>query len=117
MPYEARYLLRSVVELIRDDASYLLAAAARPETIESLFLAWRLTGDVQYREWAWKIFESIQKHCRVPTGGYAAIVNVDDQKRPAEQEDKTESYMLSETLKYLFLIFEDEKVLSLDSKS
>jgi hypothetical protein len=49
---------------------------ARPETIESLFIAYRLTGHPQYREWGWKIFQSITKHCRVPSGGYSGIKNV-----------------------------------------
>ena len=34
----------------------------RPETAESLFVLNQLTGDPIYREWAWKIFESIEKH-------------------------------------------------------
>ena len=28
----------------------------RPETVESLFVLWRVTGDAQYREWGWHIF-------------------------------------------------------------
>ena len=51
-------------------------APARPETIESLFIAYRLTGHPQYREWGWKIFQSITAHCRVPSGGYSGIKNV-----------------------------------------
>ncbi|KAF8652542.1 hypothetical protein AX16_004354 [Volvariella volvacea WC 439] len=92
-PYDARYMLR-------------------PETIESLFIAYRLTGDPIYREHGWEIFKAIEKHCRVPTGGYATVTNVDEV--PAKQEDKMETFMLSETLKYLFLLFSDSKVLPLD---
>jgi mannosyl-oligosaccharide alpha-1,2-mannosidase len=29
----------------------------RPETVESLFVLWRVTGDVVYREWGWSIFK------------------------------------------------------------
>jgi hypothetical protein len=36
----------------------------RPETVESLFLAYRATGDEIYREWGWKIFQAFQKYCR-----------------------------------------------------
>ncbi|KAG7100036.1 hypothetical protein E1B28_001822 [Marasmius oreades] len=90
------------------DARYLL----RPETIESLFIAFRLTGDQIYRKWGWKIFESIEKHCRVHTGGYASIINVDED--PARKEDKMESFLLSETFKYLYLLFSDSDVLPLD---
>ncbi|KAF8481629.1 glycoside hydrolase family 47 protein [Russula ochroleuca] len=85
-PYDARYMLR-------------------PETVESLFIAFRLTGDKRYRDHGWAIFQAIEKHCRVPSGGYATIVNVDDV--PVQHEDKMETFFLSETLKYLFLLFSD----------
>ncbi|THV00628.1 glycoside hydrolase [Dendrothele bispora CBS 962.96] len=92
-PYDARYILR-------------------PETVESLFIAFRLTGDVKYREWGWSIFQAIEKHCKVESGGYASVLNVDDV--PATWEDKMETFLMSETLKYLYLLFEDASVLSLD---
>ncbi|KAF9469504.1 glycoside hydrolase family 47 protein [Collybia nuda] len=92
-PYDARYMLR-------------------PETVESLFIAYRLTGDPRYREYGWKIFQSIEKHCRVETGGYATVVNVDEV--PARLEDKMETFLMSETLKYLYLLFDDSSVLPLD---
>ena len=50
----------------------------RPETVESLFLAHRLTGDPKYRASGWKIFQAIEKYCRLDSGGYASIKNVDD---------------------------------------
>ncbi|KAF9025070.1 glycoside hydrolase family 47 protein [Hymenopellis radicata] len=91
-PYDARYMLR-------------------PETVESLFLAWRLTGDQKYRDYGWGIFQAIEKYCKVNTGGYATIVNVDEV--PVRLEDKMETFFLSETLKYLFLLFEDASVFPL----
>ncbi|KAG6806153.1 hypothetical protein H0H87_003083, partial [Tephrocybe sp. NHM501043] len=63
-----------------------------PETIESLFLAYRLTGDDKYRQIGWDIFQSIEKYCRVETGGYATILNVDDVN--SKLEDKMESFFL-----------------------
>ena len=54
----------------------------RPETIESLFIAYRLTGHPQYREWGWNIFQSITEHCRVPSGGYSGIKNVNVTLKP-----------------------------------
>ena len=72
-PYDARYMLR-------------------PETVESLFIAYRLTGDQRYRDHGWKIFQSIQKHCYVESGGYATVLNVDE--NPARQEDKMETFFL-----------------------
>ncbi|GJE97807.1 glycoside hydrolase family 47 protein [Phanerochaete sordida] len=92
-PYDARYILR-------------------PETVESLFIAYRLTGDPRYREYGWSIFQAIEKHCRIESGGYASILNVDDV--PVTYEDKMETFLMSETLKYLYLLFEDDQVLPLD---
>ncbi|KAH7886293.1 glycoside hydrolase family 47 protein [Phlebopus sp. FC_14] len=92
-PYDARYILR-------------------PETVESLFIAFRLTGDPLYRDYGWAIFQAIEKHCRVPTGGYASVKNVDDV--PVEHEDKMETFLMSETLKYLYLLFSNSSVLSLN---
>ncbi|KAI0801357.1 glycoside hydrolase [Fomes fomentarius] len=91
-PYDARYILR-------------------PETVESLFIAYRLTGDDKYRRYGWKIFQAIENHCKVSTGGYASILNVD--QVPVEFEDKMETFLMSETLKYLYLLFEDDSVLPL----
>ncbi|TBU26799.1 glycoside hydrolase [Dichomitus squalens] len=91
-PYDARYILR-------------------PETVESLFIAYRLTGDEKYRQYGWNIFKAIETHCRIETGGYASIINVD--AVPVEHEDKMETFLMSETLKYLYLLFEDDSVLPL----
>ena len=60
------------------------------ETIESLCIVYRLTGDDRYREHGWKIFQSIEKYCRLESGGYAPILNVDDVN--SEKLDKMESY-------------------------
>ncbi|KAJ7276671.1 glycoside hydrolase family 47 protein [Mycena rebaudengoi] len=90
------------------DAQYVL----RPETVESLFIAWRLTGDIRYREYSWAIFSAIEKHCRLVQGGYATVRGVD--RLRVEHDDKQETFFLSETLKYLFLTFSDESVLPLN---
>ncbi|CAG7848092.1 Mannosyl-oligosaccharide 1,2-alpha-mannosidase MNS3 {ECO:0000269/PubMed:20023195} [Serendipita indica DSM 11827] len=90
------------------DARYIL----RPEIIESIFIAYRLTADPKYRRWGWQIFESIEEHCMIPTGGYAGVRNVDH--LPVEHEDKMETFFLSETLKYLYLLFSDDSVLPLE---
>ena len=50
----------------------------RPESIESLLIAYRLTGDDRYREYGWKIFQSIEKYCRLESGGYVSILDVDN---------------------------------------
>nr|ACZ80670.1 putative mannosyl-oligosaccharide 1,2-alpha-mannosidase protein [Cryptococcus depauperatus] len=68
----------------------------RPETVESLFLAYRITGDEKYRRWGWQIFEAFQKWCRVEKGGYAGIEDVE--AMPPKQLDRMETFWLGETL-------------------
>lgn len=85
------------------DAKYML----RPETVESLFVAHRLTGHPKYREWGWGIFQAIEKHSKLPEGGYATVLDVN--KVPAKHEDRMETFFLSETLKYLYLLFDDNE--------
>jgi Glycosyl hydrolase family 47 len=117
----------------------LIELLKRPETVESLFIAFRLTGDKRYRDQGWAIFQAIEKHCRIPSGGYATIVNVDEV--PVRHEDKMETFFLvslpgfmnlpkmtmismihthahtqSETLKYLFLLFSDGDTIPLSGK-
>ncbi|KAK1533468.1 glycosyl hydrolase family 47 [Colletotrichum paranaense] len=76
----------------------------RPETVESLFMMYRITGNAMYREWGWKIFQSFQKHTLVPDGeGYTSMNDV--RTVPASTRDNMESFWLAETLKYLYLLF------------
>ena len=46
----------------------------RPETVESLFILWRMTKEQKYRDMGWAIFEAFEKHTRVESGGYAVVV-------------------------------------------
>ncbi|MBW0525614.1 hypothetical protein O181_065329 [Austropuccinia psidii MF-1] len=85
----------------------------RPETVESLFLAWRATHDPIYREWGWQIFQAFNEHCKLESNGaYASIKDVD--KIPAEHENKMETFWLAETLKYLLLLFSDDDQIPLE---
>ncbi|KAI8073291.1 glycosyl hydrolase family 47-domain-containing protein [Gongronella butleri] len=89
----------------------------RPETLESLFVLYRLTGDQKYQEYGWEIFEAIEKNCKTASG-YASIRNVDwivsDNARENNMEDTMESFLLAETFKYLYLLFSPPDVISLD---
>lgn len=78
----------------------------RPETIESLFYLYRLTGDRKYRDWGWKIFQSFEKYSKLPEG-YSSMNNV---RNPGNVglRNKMESFFLGETLKYLYLLFNDD---------
>ncbi|CAE6444774.1 hypothetical protein ACGC1H_006871 [Rhizoctonia solani] len=85
----------------RYDSRYIL----RPETVESLFLGWRLSGDIKYRKWGWDIFQAIEKHCKIPKGGYAGVESVFEV--PVVLLDNMETFFLGETLKYLYLLFDE----------
>lgn len=86
----------------------------RPETVESLFLAWRATNDPIYRKWGWQIFQAFEKHCKVKaTGAFASIDDVD--RVPTRLLDRMETFWLAETLKYLLLLFSDDSVVPLNS--
>eukprot|EP00756_Hemistasia_phaeocysticola_P052765 Hpha_TRINITY_DN28053_c0_g1::TRINITY_DN28053_c0_g1_i1::g.42548::m.42548/K01230/MAN1; mannosyl-oligosaccharide alpha-1,2-mannosidase len=91
------------------DAKYQL----RPETLESLYVVWRVTGDEQYREHAWTIFQAIERNCRTPNG-YSGINDVRKscsgkgfgRSRCAKNWDNSmQSFFFAETIKYLWLIF------------
>ncbi|ATY59985.1 class I alpha-mannosidase [Cordyceps militaris] len=97
------------------DPRYLL----RPEAIESLFLLYRMTGDTEYQESAWKMFESIEKHSRT-THGHAAILDVvtvyDEGSRQQNLDDYMESFWFGETLKYFYLIFSPPDLITSPAK-
>lgn len=84
----------------------------RPETVEAFFYLWRATGDEMYRDWAWDVFKSLEKYCRVDQGGYAGVRNV--ATVPPPQDDLMQSFFLAETLKYLYLTFMPEDLLDLE---
>lgn len=85
----------------------------RPEAIEAFFYMYRYTKREKYRQYAWRVFEQIERHCRVKSGGYSAIRTA--RTRHPQQADVMHSFLISETFKYLYLIFgDDEDELPLD---
>lgn len=84
----------------------------RPETVESLFVLYRITGDKKYREWGWQIFEAFEKYTKVNSGGYSSLDDVTS--IPPRRRDKMETFFLGETLKYLYLLFGNCSVIPLD---
>jgi len=83
----------------------------RPESVESIFYMWRTTHDQKYREMAWNIFVSIDTHCKVEGVGHASLVDVN---HPTQKGDRMESFWLAETLKYIYLTFEDDAHINID---
>lgn len=74
---------------------------------------WRLTKDPKYRQWAWDAAQAIEKSCLAPDGtGYSGITDVDSAK--PKYDDVQQSFWLAETLKYLYLIFSNDELISFD---
>ena len=83
----------------------------RPEAIESVFVMYRVTGKQYYREMGWTMFETIVEHTKTDVG----FSSIEDVTSPVSKRlDKMESFWTAETLKYFWLLFEDENVMSLD---
>jgi hypothetical protein len=82
----------------------------RPEYVESLFYFYRITRNETYRDWGWEVWQAIDKHARVESGGYSSL---DDVNRidGGGKRDKMESFFMGETLKYLYLLFSDDEEL------
>lgn len=56
-----------------------------------------------------KVLRTLQEHTRVPCG-FAAVNDI----RTLKHEDRCDSFLLSETLKYLYLIFADPSEIDFD---
>ncbi|CAI9757476.1 unnamed protein product [Fraxinus pennsylvanica] len=74
----------------------------RPELAESTFYLYQATKDPWYLEVGESIVDSLNLYTRVE-GGYASIRDVTNM----ELEDHQHSFFLSETCKYLYLLFND----------
>ena len=77
----------------------------RPELMESTFTLYRATKDPLYVEIGRELMCDLQ--ATAATCGYATLHNVVTK----EQEDRMESFFLSETLKYLYLLFDANNIL------
>ncbi|KAL8735418.1 MAG: hypothetical protein Q9166_000964 [cf. Caloplaca sp. 2 TL-2023] len=83
----------------------------RPEFIESTYYLYRATRDPWYLHIGEMVLRDIKRRCWAKCG-WSGIQDV----RSGERSDRMESYFLSETAKYLFLLFEPNHPLNkLDS--
>lgn len=96
--------------------------------MESLYILYRVTGDVKWRHRGWAIFQAIEREAKTPSG-YASVRDVDTYD--PEQHDAMprfvprlvclacfscpcDSFFLAETLKYLYLLFREDDIVPLD---
>lgn len=105
------------------DPRYLL----RPEAIESIFIMYRITADPAWQDMAWEMFESIKQATTTELGNAAIedVTNAETKKIDSMEvslaHDSVESiangwqsFWMSETLKYFYLIFSPPDLVSLD---
>ncbi|WP_263869604.1 glycoside hydrolase family 47 protein, partial [Streptomyces sichuanensis] len=76
----------------------------RPEYANCAFQLYWQTGDPYYRTTAWRYFENLRKHHRVP-GGYTVVTDVT--RRPMPRGDHCPAYVFAENFKWLYLTFSD----------
>ncbi|KAJ3159519.1 alpha mannosidase-like protein [Geranomyces michiganensis] len=75
----------------------------RPELIESTYMLYQATRDPWYLEVGERFINDFEKMARVPCG-FASLADVEARTH----DDRMESFFLSETLKYLYLLFDDD---------
>ncbi|KAG2790169.1 ER degradation-enhancing alpha-mannosidase-like protein 3 [Phytophthora cactorum] len=83
--------------------SWARTAPLRPELIESTYHLYQATKDHKYLKMGRQMLQDIRRVSEVPCG-YAAVRDI----HTLDVEDRMDSYFLSETAKYLYLLFSDE---------
>lgn len=83
----------------------------RPEVVESYMYLWRQTHNPIYREWGWEVVMALEKYCRTEAG-FAGIQDV--YSSIPNHDNKQQTFFLAETLKYLYLLFSEDDMLSLE---
>ncbi|QRW05174.1 glycoside hydrolase family 47 protein [Ceratobasidium sp. AG-Ba] len=81
----------------------------RPEFIESTYFLYRATKDPFYLDVGERVLLDLIRRAKVDCG-LSTLSNV----QTGEHEDRMESFALSETLKYLYLLFDEDNKISLD---
>lgn len=83
----------------------------RPEMAESLYYLYSATKDPIWLQYGREIINSLEKYAKVPCG-FAAIENV----KSKILRDHMDSFFLSETCKYLYLLFTPDHPISNSQK-
>ena len=84
----------------------------RPEAVETWFYMWYYTKDPKWRDMGWKVFEAFERYASTGSG-WTALPNVDDPHR--KRDDKMESFVLAETVKYFYLLFDPDYPVPLET--
>ena len=75
---------------------------------------WRTTKNPIYKKWAWDYAKSIEKNAK-SNSGYSGLRNVNfDGDSAGNLDGNQQTFLLAETFKYMYLIFSEDDVISLD---
>ena len=91
------------------DKSYDL----RPEVLESIYYAYRLTTDEKYQDMAWDAFVAINSTAR-SNYGYSAITDVTI-PGGGQKSDMQESFLFAELMKYAYIIHTPDSTYQVNS--
>ncbi|TDH66271.1 hypothetical protein CCR75_008799 [Bremia lactucae] len=83
--------------------SWARTSPLRPELIESTYHLYQATRDHKYLKMGRKMLRDLRRVSEVPCG-FAAVGNI----HTLDVEDRMDSFFLSETAKYLYLLFSDD---------
>ena len=104
--YELWTKFNAIPDLYNLDSGKLLQYGRdwplRPEVVESAYHLYTATRDIKYIKVAQHVMRTLQNTSRVKCG-YASIADV----RTHRLDDRMDSYFLSETTKYLYLLFHE----------
>lgn len=90
---------------------FIFLFPTRPNYAETNFILWRLTGNVKYRDRAWKMCKAINQNAKTASGGFSGIKDVTVKN---EKDDEQPAEFLSGTLKFLYLTFSKPETLPLN---
>jgi hypothetical protein len=77
----------------------------RPEIVESAYYLYHYTRDPKYLEMGRRMFDDLVKYCRTDAG-YTVLRSVVTK----EQGDRMHSFLLAETFKYFYLLFQPDAI-------
>jgi hypothetical protein len=77
----------------------------RPEIVESTYYLYHYTRDPRYLEMGRRMFDDLVKYCRTDEG-YTVLRSVVTK----EQGDRMHSFLLAETFKYFYLLFQPDAI-------
>ncbi|ORC89180.1 putative mannosyl-oligosaccharide 1,2-alpha-mannosidase IB [Trypanosoma theileri] len=88
----------------------------RPEHAESVYMLYRATRDPVYLVMGRELVLAINLRMRTPYG-FSSLRDVNHPHHDGRHEDLMESFMLAETLKYLYLLFDECNVIHVQGRA